>query len=600
MALSIHPPEPSAFLFEVAWEVCNQVGGIYTVIKTKAPTMIERWGERFVQVGPYNPQAAQLEFEQEAPPPHLGAAIDLLAKRGLPVHYGRWLVTGRPPVILVDYRARNERLAEDKYLLWQDNQISTPPSDGELDSIISFGFALTELFLALSETLKDKKIIAHFHEWVAGVAIPRLRFLRSGVKTVFTTHATLLGRYIASDNRELYHELPKLNPFAVAEHYQISARFLIERAAAHGAHVFTTISDVTAREATHLLGRKPDGILPNGLNPHRFTALHEFQNLHLQFKQRIHEFTMAHFFPSYSFDLDRTLYFFISGRYEYRNKGMDIFIEALFRLNQRLKDLPNPPTVVAFVITRAATKSLNVNSMQNALMFEDLKAACEEVEYGISKRILNCVARGQTPGFDDLLNGEMQVRLKRAMLARKRGDWPPIVTHDLWDDINDPVMKHFRHRELWNSPNDPVKVVFHPEFVSMTSPLFKLDYDQFVRGCHIGVFPSYYEPWGYTPLECLALGHPTVTSDLSGFGGYVQEHIPDALQSGILVLNRSTQSNEEAISDLAHFLFRFCELSRRERIALRNRAERLTERFTWATLGQEYHRAHDLALIRSD
>jgi glycogen(starch) synthase len=487
------------------------------------------------------------------------------------------------------------RLGEDKYFLWQDNGISLEGSDGEVDAVVAFGFAVTELFKALSNTLQGSPIVAHFHEWMAGVALPRIRHLNLQVATVFTTHATLLGRYIASNDPNFYSNLPWISPDQAARHYMIWSKYAIERAASHSAHIFTTVSEVTAREAEYLLGRKPEFVLPNGLNAHRFTALHEFQNLHLKYKERIHEFVMGHFFPSYSFDLDRTLYVFTSGRYEYLNKGMDLFIEALHALNQRLKTLAKPPTVVAFIITRGNTKNLNVASLQNHLRFEDLKATCREMETTLSQRILDAAARGRMPTYEDLLTDEFQVRLKRAILNRKSNQWPPVVTHDMWDDANDPVLGHLRHRNLINSPGDPVKVVFHPDFVTLTS-LFSLDYDQFVRGCHMGIFPSYYEPWGYTPLECLALGLPTVTADLSGFGSYVEKHVPDALQNGVLVLNRSKLSTEGCIDQLASFLFKFCELSRRERIALRNRAERLTERFTWEVMAAHYHRAHAEAL----
>jgi glycogen(starch) synthase len=315
----------------------------------------------------------------------------------------------------------------------------------------------------------------------------------------------------------------------------------------------------------------------------------------MRYKERIHEFVMGHFFPSYSFDLDRTLYLFTSGRYEYSNKGMDLFIESLYRLNQRLKTLPKPPTVVAFIITRAPTKNLNVTSLQHHLRFEDLKATCREMERTLSNRILEAAARGKLPTYQDIFTDDIQLSLKRSILARKTTQWPPVVTHDLWDESSDQVMNHLRHRNLLNAPDDPVKVVFHPDFISMTS-LLGLDYDQFVRGCHMGIFPSYYEPWGYTPLECLALGLPTVTTDLSGFGAYVARHVPDALQNGVLVLNRSRESAEGCIEHLTSFLTRFCELSRRERISLRNRAERITERFTWDVMAAHYHRAHSAAL----
>jgi len=583
------------FLFEIAWEVCNQIGGIYTVMRTKAPTMVDRWGENYVMVGPYNPHNSALEFEAAEPPAEIRQALIALEGQGIKAHYGAWLVQGKPTAILLDYSNQLSRCSEFKYLLWHDNGISTAHQDPELDNVIAFGFCVYELLRAIVEQRRTKKLVAHFHEWMAGVALLRIKHLQLPVATVFTTHATLLGRYCASEDPNFYANLPGINADAAARHYNIHTRHSIERASAHCAHIFTTVSEVTARESEYLLGRHADFVLPNGLNPHRFAALHEFQNLHLKYKERIHEFVMGHFFPTYSFDLDRTLYIFTSGRYEYRNKGMDLFIESLWRLNQRLKELSRPPTVVAFIITRGATKSLNVASLQNHVTFEDLKAACEDIESGLARRILDSVARGHLPSYEELLSSDAQVRLKRAILGRKNQVWPPIVTHDMTFDESDPVLNHLRHRQLLNSPNDPVKVVFHPDFVTVTS-LFNMDYDQFVRGCHLGVFPSYYEPWGYTPLECLALGIPTVTTDLSGFGAYVERNVPDALNHGLLVLNRSHQSPDESINQLGDFLFRFCELGRRERISLRNRAERLTERFTWDVLAAHYHRVHAEAL----
>ena len=176
---------------------------------------------------------------------------------------------------------------------------------------------------------------------------------------------------------------------------------------------------------------------------------------------------------------------------------------------------------------------------------------------------------------------------------------PPIVTHDLWDDANDAVLKHLRHRRLFNAADDPVKVVFHPEFLSATSPPLNLDYDNFVRGCHLGIFTSYYEPWGYTPMESIALGVPAVTTDLSGFGAYVQRHVPHHEDQGVLVLNRSGKSFDDGTEDLVNYLVSFARLNRRQRIELRNRVERLGEMFDWSVLVRHYHEAHDLALERT-
>jgi glycogen(starch) synthase len=600
----VTPTESSNFdstspplLFEIAWEVCWQLGGIYTVLKTKADMMLRKWGDRYCLIGPYNPNTAPLEFEEQPAEGIIAEALDKLRQNGIACHYGRWLIAGRPRAILLDYRSRFPQLGNDKYLLWKDHGISTPNDDGEVNETISFGFCVAEFFRHLTSVANGRPILAHFHEWMAGVAVPRIAHERTPIATVFTTHATLLGRYLASDSNDFYEHLPFINADAEAAKYMIYSRFQIERAAAHASSVFTTVSEVTGFEAEKLLGRKPDAILPNGINIKRFAALHEFQNLHLKYKQQIHDFVMGHFFPSYQFDLDNTLYIFTSGRYEYRNKGMDMFIEALYRLNQRLRWMPQRPTIVAFIVTKAATRNINVGVLQSQSMFHELKEVCHNIQDNLGQRLVNVAAHGRLPTLDDLMDEDERVRLKQGIYAWRSGRQPPIVTHDLNDDANDPILKHLRHRQLFNSADDPVKVIFHPQFMTATSPLLSLDYESFVRGCHMGVFPSYYEPWGYTPMESIALGVPAVTTDLSGFGAYVRSNISDHAENGIKVLDRH-HGFEETTNDLVDHLVNFAMLTRRQRIELRNRVERLGERFDWSALINCYHEAHALALSR--
>jgi len=586
-------------LFEIGWEVCWQLGGIYTVLRSKSPAMVQRWGERYFLIGPYNPQTAAVEFEEQPTEGLIRKTLDQLRGLGIGCHYGRWLIPGRPRVILLDYRARFGQLDSDKYALWKDNGISTVAGDGEVNEVVAFGFTVTEFFIALcAQDGGGLPVIAHFHEWMAGVAVPRIAHLKLPIATVFTTHATLLGRYLASDSPEFYNHLPFINPDEQAGNRDIYPRFAIERAAAHASTVFTTVSQVTGFEAEKLLGRQPDVILPNGLNLHRFAALHEFQNLHRQYKEDINEFVMGHFFPGYSFDLDRTIYLFTSGRYEYRNKGMDLFIEALYRLNGRLREQSDRPTVVAFIITKAATRNINVGVLQSQAMFEELRKTCEQIEEEMGQRLFHSAAMGRIASTDELLDEDDGVRLKQTIHAWRTGRQPPIITHDLVDDANDPILKHLRHRGLFNAADDAVKVVFHPQFVTATSPPISLDYEQFVRGCHLGVFPSYYEPWGYTPMECVALGVPAVTTDLSGFGAYVQAHIPGHREQGIYVLNRRTHGFDETVNELVEDLLQFVQMNRRQRIEMRNRVERLGEMFDWSVLIRHYDQAHDLALLR--
>ncbi len=587
-------------LLEASWEVCNQLGGIYTVLRSKVPSTVARWGNRYCLIGPYNHQNAQLEFEPAPLVGAIGQAVAQLNEMGLKAHYGRWLVSGRPHVVLLDYTSVLPQLADVKYRLYADHHI--PSADEPLvNDVIAFG-EMTRVFLQIlaQKEAGRRKIIAHCHEWMAAAAIPMLRHEAWPGTLVFTTHATILGRYLAMNDPDFYGRLSSFDSGGEARRFNIETQHLIERAGAHASHVFTTVSDVTAEECRHLLGRNPDVLLPNGLNIQRFAALHEFQNLHAQYKAKIHEFTMGHFFPSYSFDLDNTLYFFTSGRYEYRNKGIDLTIESLARLNYRLREAQSPVTVVFFIITRAPYRNVNVQALQSNAMLDEFRIIADAMKEQIGDAIFHAAAAGQVPDFNLLVDEYWRLRLRRTMLAWRREQPPLIVTHDLHDDQSDPILNQLRTCQLFNNRHDHVKIVFHPEFITATSPLFDIDYDQFVRGTHLGVFPSYYEPWGYTPLESLALGVPAVTSDLAGFGSYLHQLIPEHDQKGIWVVNRRHRDFDWSANQLTDIMFNFCQLTRRERIQMRNVVEGFSEHFDWHNLARRYHEAHELALDRMD
>ncbi|WP_432798468.1 glycosyltransferase [Poriferisphaera sp. WC338] len=586
-------------LLEISWEVCNQLGGIYTVLRSKVPSMVTRWSNRYCLIGPYNHDKAQVEFEPAPLVGPIGQTVKQLREMGIGAHFGRWLVTGRPNVVLLEHQSLQNNLSDTKYRLFNDHGISTPTSDGLINDVISFGEA-TRIFL---NTLAEKEshrrdLVAHCHEWMAGPAIPMLRKDNWPGAMVFTTHATILGRYLAMNDNQFYDHLPFFDDVKEAKHYNIEAQHQLERAAAHGSHVFTTVSDVTAEECTHLLGRTPDVLLPNGLNINRFAALHEFQNLHQEYKKRIHQFTMAHFFPSYTFDLDNTLYFYTSGRYEYLNKGMDLTIEALARLNHRLKEAGTPINIVFFLITKAPIHSINVHTLQSRAMLEEFRTTADHIKEQVGQRLFEAAATGTIPDLNTLTDEYYRLRLRRAIHAWKNEALPAIVTHDLIDDQKDPVLNQLRNCNLLNYQHDPVKFIYHPNFITATNPLFGIDYDHFVRGTHLGVFPSYYEPWGYTPLESMALGVPAITSDLSGFGSYLAQLLPDHDEKGIGVVHRRYANYNSAADQLADMMFKYCQLSRRERINMRNTVESFSEHFDWHNLGRRYHEAHELALDR--
>ncbi|KAG0424763.1 hypothetical protein HPB47_028029 [Ixodes persulcatus] len=526
------------WVFEISWEVCNKVGGIYTVIRSKAEVTVEELGDQFCLIGPYNENLVRTEVEVLEPPYSIfWNSVKALKEQGIKVVYGRWLIDGYPQVLLFDIGSAAWKLDEWKRDLWNMCNIGVPWHDRESNDAIIFGYLvawfLSDFMKAVTAEKGPPFVVAQFHEWLAGIGLMLCRTRHLDVATVFITHATLLGRYLCAGNVDFYNNLDKFSLDKEAGDRGIYHRYCMERAACHSAHVFATVSEVTAMEAEHLLKRKPDAITPNGLNVKKFSALHEFQNMHAIAKEKIHDFVRGHFYGHYDFDLDKTLYCFIAGRYEFSNKGADLFIE------------------------------------------------------------------GKIPKGEELIYAEDLVRLKRCIYASQRTTLPPVCTHNMLDDSSDPVLCHIRRCQLFNRREDRVKVIFHPEFLSSTNPLFSMDYEEFVRGCHLGIFPSYYEPWGYTPAECTVMGIPSVTTNLSGFGCFIAEHVADPMSYGIYIVDRKFKSAEESVQQLAQYMFDFSCLSRRQRIIQRNRTERLSDLLDWKNLGIYYRKARQMALHKT-
>ncbi len=595
----------NTLLFEIAWEVCNQVGGIYTVIRSKIPSVIDKWGkDNYCLIGPYFADQAAAHFDESndySTP--IGKAVSRLQERGFQVHFGQWIVSGRPNVVLFDPYSVYDKLSEIKHFLWQDYHISVPGGDELLDKVSAFGYQVKEFFIYLNEIgLTQKNIIAHFHEWMSGLPIPGIRKNNLNIKIVFTTHATLLGRYLAMNDPQFYDHLPFYNWESEAVNFNVKPIAEIERAATHGAHVFTTVSDITGKECTQLLGRSPDLILPNGLNIERFEVMHEVQNLHLKVKEQIHDFVMGHFFQSYSFDLDRTLYFFTSGRYEYHNKGFDVTLEALARLNYKMQVANIDATVVTFFITRQPFYSINPEVLHSKAQMEDIRRVSEEIKEQVGKRLYTHITSVEGayefPDLRAMVDDYLRLKLRRNVQSWKTKRLPKIITHTLKDDKNDEILNFLRMANLVNNKHDKVKVVYHPDFITTSNPLFKMDYPQFVRGCHLGIFPSLYEPWGYTPLECLASGLPSISSELAGFGDYVVNEIPDHDEKGMYIIHRKSRNFFEVAEDLANIMFKVVQFSRRERIALRYKCEDASLHFDWSNLGKYYDKAYKMAIER--
>lgn len=592
----------NTLITEIAWEACNQVGGIYTVLRSKVPTMINKFGDNYCLVGPYINTNVTTEFEEikEVEGPFSKAAAKM-RDMGFDVHYGKWLVTGRPKIVLLNPHSVFDRLGEIKYQLWEHHHIETP-DDNLVNQVIAFGF-LTNIFLELlaGKKQKDQHIIAHFHEWMAATPIPELRKSNTPISITFTTHATLLGRYLAMNDPEFYNHLPFFDWLQESQNFNIEAQVKIERAAAHGSHVFTTVSEVTAVECLYLLGREPDVVTPNGINIERFHVLHEFQNLHQKYKDKIHQFVMAHFFNNYTFNLDETLYFFTSGRFEFRNKGFGLTLEALARLNYMMHKEHINKTVVMFFITKQPFHSINPEVLQGRAVMEELRQTCQYIERQVGSRLFYEAARipdNKLPELSNFVDDYWKLRFRRTLQSWKSDRLPPIVTHNLVNDTDDPILMFLRSANLVNNAKDKVKIVYHPDFIVPTNPLWGIEYDQFTRGCNLGVFPSYYEPWGYTPLESIARGVPAVTSNLSGFGDFVVHNIPNPEEKGILVIDKVKNTFHESAQQLADEMLKFVKQNRRERVEMRNKSEAASVNFDWDSLTKYYDKAYLLSIQR--
>ncbi|XP_034638619.1 glycogen [starch] synthase, liver [Trachemys scripta elegans] len=594
-------PVEDLLLFEVAWEVTNKVGGIYTVIQTKAKITTDEWGENYFLIGPYFEHNVKTQVEVCEPPnPAIKKAVDTLKGQGCQVFFGRWLIEGSPYVMLFDIGSAAWNLDRWKGEFWDACNIGIPFNDREANDALIFGSLTAWFFKELTSQFDDKpNLIAHFHEWQAGAGLILSRFRKLPVATVFTTHATLLGRYLCAASIDFYNKLDQFDIDKEAGEREIYHRYCMERASVHCAHVFTTVSQITAIEAEHMLKRKADVVTPNGLNIKKFSAMHEFQNLHAMYKARIQEFVRGHFYGHLDFNLARTLFFFIAGRYEYSNKGADLFLEALSRLNFLLRVHRSDVTVVVFFIMPAKTNNFNVETLKGQAVRKQLWDTAQCVKEKFGKKLYDALLKGEIPDLNKILDRDDVTIMKRAIFSTQRQSLPPVTTHNMIDDSNDPILNTIRRIGLFNNRTDRVKVILHPEFLSSTSPLLPMDYEDFVRGCHLGVFPSYYEPWGYTPAECTVMGIPSVTTNLSGFGCFMQEHVADPAAYGIYIVDRRYRSPDESCNQLTQFLYGFCQQSRRQRIIQRNRTERLSDLLDWRYLGRYYMHARHLALSRT-
>ena len=587
--------EPKAdYLFEASWEVCNKVGGIYTVVSSKAPQMVKAYGKKFFTVGPYFPDKAIIEFQQGVPSDKFKQAFEKLKKQGITAYYGNWLIKEKPNVILLDVSKFAEKNKNDiKRDLWDNYQVDSLEAGSDFDDPVVWSTAVGKLLEELSKVL-DGKIAGQFHEWMAGAGLLYLKDNNIKIGSVFTTHATVLGRTLAGNNQDLYDLLGKMNPDEEAKKYRVQAKHGLEKACAQNADAFTTVSEITGMESEHILQRKPNVLLPNGLDFDKLPNLEEIPIKHRKYKAKIKEFIRSFFFPYYSFDDENTLFYYISGRYEFRNKGLDITINALAKVNDKLKKEKSQKTVVVFFFIPANIKMVNLGVLENKALFEDVQDAVDDQLPDIKRAILDSFVHRKMPAKSDLFDEDFLMKYKKRMIAFKKKGSPSLCTYHLGDEKNDPILNNLREKGLLNRPEDRIKIIFYPGYLSSSDRLLDMEYYPAVWGCHLGIFPSYYEPWGYTPLESAAYGVPAITSDLAGFGRFlVRQNEPE---TGIFVINRHNKSDTDAVNQMANTLYWYTNLTKKERIAQKIRAEHFAPKLDWSHLAANYVKAHNLAI----
>lgn len=534
-------------LFEVSWEVCNKVGGIHTVISTKALNMVKELGNNYILIGPDVWRYTETNPEFIDDPKLLRSWHAQATKEGLRIKIGRWNVAGNPIVILVDFSS---------YITQKDTIFASFWDQYKLDSISGqwdyiepalFGYAagkVIESFIHYQGSVRQHNV-AQFHEWMTGTGLLYLKKALPQVGNIFTTHATVLGRSIAGNNMPLYGEMNNYVPDELAARFNVISKQSLEKAAAQNADCFTTVSEITAVECEHFLGKKVDVITPNGFENVFVPNAIKFESKRTAGREKFLQVAQALLGRSVSED---ALIIGISGRYEFKNKGIDVFLDALGKLNK--KEFQGRE-ILAFILVPAGHE-------------------------GANKELVN--------------NLEQPYQCQQSHT--------PYLTHYLTDQGNDPVMNKIRDCNLTNTEHDKIKIFFAPCYLNGYDGVFNLSYYDLLIGMDLTLFPSYYEPWGYTPLESLAFSVPTITTTLAGFGLWVREHCSGD-HSGIEVIERGDFNNEDVVNKIIQSVEHYATIPEEKIRENKNSAKQVSQIALWDNLMKYYKEAYHKAISKS-
>jgi glycosyltransferase involved in cell wall biosynthesis len=548
-------------IFESSWEVCNKVGGIYTVLSTRAKTLQQVLKDKIIFIGP--------DFWKEQESPYFREDNSLLAEwqwaakeQGLKVRVGRWTVPGEPIAILVDFNPYFEKKNEIYGWLWEHYQVDSLHAYGDYDEASMFSYAaalVVESFY--KHSLKpEQKVIYHANEWMCGLGLLYLNNKLPQIGTVFTTHATSIGRSIAGNQKPLYDYLFAYNGDQMAGELNMQSKHSIEKQTAHYADCFTTVSDITAKECVELLDKPVDVVLPNGFdNSFVPSTAQAFARKRKAARKKMLQ--VANALLGEELD-DDTLLISTSGRYEFRNKGIDVFVEAMNRL---LRDRDLKKKVVAFI---------------------------------------------EVPGWVGEPRKDLQERLN--ILCKQSGkaernikfDSPlevPMVTHWLHNMSHDNVLSMLKYYDMHNRKDENVKVIFLPCYLDGNDGIVNMTYYDVVLGNDLCIYPSYYEPWGYTPLEAIAFKVPCITTDLAGFGLWANTVFghDGQLEDGVKVIHRTDYNYSEVADNIKDTVAKFSNMTKKQIETCRKNAEALSEKALWTHFIEYYYEAYDIALRKA-
>ena len=551
------------YIFESSWEVCNKVGGIYTVLSSRAKTLQDEMKDHIIFIGP--------DCWKEKESPYFKEDSALFAnwqweakEQGLKVRVGRWTVPGEPIAVLVDFTPYFEQKDKIYGWLWENYGVDSLHAYGDYDEASMFSYAaalVTESFynsylLPLTAHHSPLNVIYHANEWMCGLGALYINNKLPQIGTVFTTHATSIGRSIAGNMKPLYDYLFAYNGDQMAGELNMQSKHSIEKQTAWHVDCFTTVSDITAKECVELLDKPVDVVLPNGFDDSFVPKGAQFTKKRKAARKRLLEVANALLGEQLG---DDTLIVSTSGRYEFRNKGIDVFVEAMNRL---LRDRDLKKKVVAFI---------------------------------------------EVPGWVGEPRKDLQERLENKTLNSKLSSLNsplevPQVTHWLHNMSHDNVLSMLKYYDMHNRKDENVKVIFLPCYLDGNDGILNMNYYDVVLGNDLCIYPSYYEPWGYTPLEAVAFKVPCITTDLAGFGLWANKvfgHYGE-LKDGVKVIHRTDYNYSEVADAIKDTVAAFSAMSQKEIDECRKKADALSKKALWRNFIEYYHEAYDIALRKAE